>query len=174
MSSMKNVFSIVFSTLLLLIALGCSRYQVIPTHLANRINHDVSYEQIKVSPDKYRGQLIVWGGEVLKATRDTDRIVLDILQLSLGNDLTPVDSRTSSQRRFLGYVNKGEISDLALLQEGTRLTVIGEVKGTQETTGNQAANEYPRSLSDINLHRLACKLRLVYQRRHIVMSEEAA
>jgi outer membrane lipoprotein len=144
MSSIKNVFSIVFSTLLLLITLGCSRHQVIPTHLENHINRDVSYEQIKASPDKYRGQLIVWGGEVLKVTRDTDRIVVEILRLPLNNDLTPAESRTSSQGRFLGYVNKGEIIDQALLQEGTTLTVIGEVKGMQETTGNQAANEYPR------------------------------
>lgn len=144
MSSIKNVLPIAFSTLLLLITLGCSRYQVIPPHLANHINRDVSYEQIKASPDKYRGQLIVWGGEVLKATRDRDRIMVEILQLPLNNDLTPVDSGTSSQRRFLGYANKGEIINPALLQEGTRLTVIGEVKGMQETTVNQGTNEYPK------------------------------
>ena len=62
MSSIKNVFSMVFSTLLLLSAIGCSRYQVISTHLANHITREASYEQIKTSPDKYHGQLIVLGG----------------------------------------------------------------------------------------------------------------
>lgn len=144
MSSRTNVFPIMFSTLLLLMALGCSRYHVIPTHLANHINRDASYEQIKASPGKYRGQLIVWGGEVLKATRDRDRIVVEILQLPLNNDLTPVDSGTTSQRRFLGYANKNEIINPALLQEGTRLTVIGEVKGMPEAPVNQGTNEYPK------------------------------
>lgn len=144
MRSIKiNVFPIVFSILLLQIAAGCSRYQVIPTHLANNINREASYQQIKASPDQYRGQLIVWGGEVLKATRETNRIVVEILQLPLNNDLTPVDSRTSSQGRFLAYDNKGEIIDPAILEKGTRVTVIGELKGVEKTTVDQVTDEYP-------------------------------
>lgn len=144
MRSIKiNVFPIVFSTLLLLIAAGCSRYEVIPTHLANNINREASYEQIKASPDKYYGQLIVWGGEVLKATRDTNRTVVEILQLPLNNDLTPLDSRTASQGHFLAYDNRGEIIDPAILQKGTRVTVVGEVKGVEKTTVDQTTDEYP-------------------------------
>jgi len=137
------MFPILFSTLLLVGVGGCSRYQVIPTHLANHINREASYEQIKASPNQYRGQLVVWGGEVLKATRDANRTVIEILQLPLHNDLTPVDARTSSRGRFLAYDNKGEIIDPAILQEGTRLTVIGEVKGVENTLVGQATTEYP-------------------------------
>lgn len=138
-----NILPAVTSALVLLVGIACARYEVIPAHLAHHINRDITYEQIKGSPDQYRGQWIVWGGEVLKATRDPDRTVVEILQLPLNSDLTPVDSRTSSQGRFLAYDNKGEIIDPAILLEGTRLTLIGEVKGVEKTTVDQATAEYP-------------------------------
>lgn len=138
-----NVIPVVFCALVLLAEIGCSRYQVIPVHLANHVNREASFEQIKASPNQYRGQVVVWGGEVLKATRDANRTVIEILQLPLNNDLTPVEARTSSRGRFLAYDNKGEIIDPAILQEGTRLTVIGEVKGVENTMVDQSAAEYP-------------------------------
>lgn len=69
--------------------------------------------------------------------------MVEIIQLPLNKDLTPVDSRTSSQGRFLAYDNRGEINDPAILQEGTWLTVIGEMKGMEKTTVDQTTNEYP-------------------------------
>ena len=114
-SVQMTMFPILFSTMLLVGVGGCSRYQVIPTHLANHVNREASYEQIKASPNQYRGQLVVWGGEVLKATREANRTVVEILQLPLNNDFTPVDARTSSRGRFLAYDNKGEIIDPAIL-----------------------------------------------------------
>lgn len=47
--------------LLLVFVSGCNRYQVIPDHLAGQVKKELSYEQVKDSPDAYRGKLVVWG-----------------------------------------------------------------------------------------------------------------
>lgn len=122
---------------------GCNRYQVIPDQLAGQVNTTLTYEQVKMAPDATRGQIVVWGGVVLHALRDTGKTTVEILELPLNKDHIPLDNRASSQGRFLAVDSKGEIIDPAIFKDGSRVTVIGKLLGFRTETRNHATYDYP-------------------------------
>lgn len=83
------------------------------------------------------------GGEVLGAARDIDHTKVEVLQLPLNKDHIPLDNRASSRGRFLAVDSHGEIIDPAILKEGSRVTVIGEITGLRTETLEKAAYDYP-------------------------------
>lgn len=129
--------------LLSIVVSGCNRYQVIPEQWANRINTQLTYEQVKAAPDATRGQIVVWGGEVLNAVRDNERTTIEVLELPLNKDHIPLESRASSRGRFLVLDSRGEIIDPAIFKEGSKITVIGEVLGIRTETLDKAAYDFP-------------------------------
>ena len=129
--------------LLSIVVSGCNRYQVIPEQWANRINKQLTYEQVKAAPDATRGQIVVWGGEVLNAVRDNERTTIEVLELPLNKDHIPLESRASSRGRFLVLDSRGEIIDPAIFKEGSKITVIGEVLGIRTETLDKAAYDFP-------------------------------
>lgn len=122
---------------------GCNRYHVIPDHLVSQVNKALTYEQVKAAPAVTRGQIVVWGGEVLNAVRETERTVVEVLELPLNKDLIPLDNRASSRGRFFAMDSRGEIIDPAIFKEGSRITVIGEIVGLKTDTLDKAAYDYP-------------------------------
>ncbi len=122
---------------------GCSRYQVIPDHLAKHVNAQLSYEQVKSSPEGYRGQIVVWGGEVLHAVRDRGETTVEVLEIPLGKDHFPLEGRASSRGRFFAVDSRGELIDPAIFKEGARITVIGEILGVRMETTHKAGYDYP-------------------------------
>ena len=129
--------------LLSIILSGCNRYQVIPNHLDAQVNKQLTYEQVKASPVVARGQIVVWGGEVLNAMRDPEKTTIEVLEIPLNKDHIPLDNRASSRGRFLAIDSRGEIIDPAIFKEGSRVTVIGEILELRTETLEQAAYDYP-------------------------------
>lgn len=122
---------------------GCHRYQVIPDALKSRVNRQLTFEELKQDPSRYQGQMVVVGGEVLRAARLPDRTRIEVLQTPLSSDLVPALNRASSQGRFIAFDQKGEILDPAILQEGTRVTIIGEVQAPISEPLEQSEYLYP-------------------------------
>ncbi len=138
--------SIGTSLLVLLLAAGaggCSRYDVIPDALEKQVDRTVSFMQVKSDPDGYKGTMVVWGGEVLKAERRQDRTEIELLQLPLNGDLIPAEDRPSSEGRFIAVDRHGEIIDPAILKEGTRVTVVGELQGSAKDMIGESQYQYP-------------------------------
>jgi outer membrane lipoprotein len=111
--------------------------------LKGTVNRAVKYEQVKSSPSSYQGQVIILGGEVLSATRLEDKTRIEVLQLPLMDDLTPVIERTESKGRFVAFDTGTEIVDPAILKEGTPVTIIGEVKSPTEGHVGESQYEFP-------------------------------
>lgn len=138
--------SIIGTSLLLLMlagAGGCNRYDVIPDALEGQVDRDLSFTRVKSDPDRFTGRTVVWGGEVLKAERLRDRTEVELLQLPLNGDLIPAEDRPSSQGRFIAVDRQGEIIDPAILKEGTRVTVIGEIQGSMKEAIGESQYRYP-------------------------------
>jgi outer membrane lipoprotein len=125
------------------LASACNRYQVIPDHLKGQIDRTVTFEQIKSSPDRYNGNLVIWGGEVLSAKRLEDRTRIEVLQLPLTEDYTPTSEKPESKGRFLAFDTGKEIVDPAILTEGTPVTIIGEVRPPQMGSVGESSYQYP-------------------------------
>jgi outer membrane lipoprotein len=100
----------------------------------------IPFTQIKNSPDSFRGQSVVLGGEVLAAKRLKDATRIEVLQLPLSGQ-TPISDLTQSQGRFLAL--QREFLDPATIPHGTRITVTGEVTGTQTMPLDETDYTYP-------------------------------
>lgn len=120
-------------------AAGCNTYNVIPPELQPVVNKDLSYDDAKTQSTRHLGQLVVWGGEVVKTTRDPHETRIEVLQLPLNDDLVPAGEKVQSSGRFLAVDSHGKLIDPALLPVGTRITVIGQIRdpsAAQSETAN--------------------------------------
>jgi outer membrane lipoprotein len=101
----------------------------------------VTFVQVKAAPDSYRGQSVLFGGEVLNAKRLKDGTRIEILQLPLDHSGRPANDRTQSQGRFIAMHR--DFLDPATVPPGTRLTVSGEVAGAMTLPLDETEYTYP-------------------------------
>lgn len=125
----------------LLLLWGCTPEPVISPSLQRDLDPSVTFTQLKQAPDQYVGRLILLGGEVLSARRLEEGTRVEILQLPLGDDQEPRLDRTKSEGRFLAF--KKEFLDPAALPASTRVTIAGEVTGSQTLPLDEIEYTYP-------------------------------
>ncbi|MGH7232288.1 MAG: Slp family lipoprotein [Nitrospiraceae bacterium] len=136
--------STVICCLLPLLLDGCasrSYYDVVPPALESQVEHNLTFSQIKESPESYQGRLVVLGGEVLSAKRLKEGTRIEVLQLPLNGSQDPVYNRTASQGRFMAV--QKEFLDPAKLPPGTRVTITGEVTGSATQPLDESQYTYP-------------------------------
>ena len=85
---------------LLAVAAGCAT-SVIPESLEPQVDKAVTFSQVLEAPDSYRGKVVVWAGEVLKAKAMKGGTQLEVLQLPLDDEQGPVTDRMESKGRSL-------------------------------------------------------------------------
>jgi outer membrane lipoprotein len=124
---------------ILLVALGCASTE--GTGDASGASSTIAFQQVKAAPDSFRGQSVVFGGEVLAARRMKDGTRIEILQLPLDRSGYPGNELTQSQGRFVAI--QREFLDPATIPYGTRVTVSGEVTGTITLPLDETEYTYP-------------------------------
>jgi outer membrane lipoprotein len=100
-----------------------------------------SFQQVKAAPDSYRGQTVVFGGEVLSARRLKEATRIEILQLPLDRSGHLGTDRTQSQGRFIAMHR--EFLDPATIPPGTPVVVTGEVTGSMTLPLDETEYTYP-------------------------------
>ena len=130
-----------FAIALLMILAGCASSSVIPQALESEIDKGLTFDQVRETPDSYRGKVVVWAGEILKANALQGGTQLEVLQLPLDRDEGPVTDRMESKGRFLAW--QKEFLDPATITEGTRVTIVGEVMGASTGKMDEADYRYP-------------------------------
>lgn len=129
---------------------GCaSNPEVVPDPLKSQIDTQVTFQEILQQPETFQGKLVVVGGEVLHAKRSTEATQLEILQLPLDDSNRPSKIKTESQGRFLAF--EQAFLDPATFPPGTRVTVVGEVTGSQTAHLDEMTYQYP-TLAIKHLH----------------------
>jgi outer membrane lipoprotein len=99
------------------------------------------FEQIKSTPDSFKGQPMVLGGQVLSAKRLKDGTRIEVLQLPLNNSQQPAPDLMKSQGRFVAI--QREFLDPATLPQGTFVTITGEVTGSMTLPLDETEYTYP-------------------------------
>jgi outer membrane lipoprotein len=97
--------------------------------------------QVKARPEFFKGQSVVFGGEVLTARRLKDGTRIEILQLPLDRSSRPGTNLTQSQGRFMAIHR--DFLDPATLPYGTSITVTGEVTGSITMPLDESDYTYP-------------------------------
>ncbi|MGQ0694511.1 MAG: Slp family lipoprotein [Nitrospiraceae bacterium] len=120
---------------------GCSSQRIVPESLEPLIDRTVTFREVLASPESYRGRLLVLGGEVLKAKRLQEGTRIELLQLPLEDGEEPTLDRQQSQGRFLAL--RQEFLDPAMVVEGTRVTIVGEVSGAKTDHLDDVEYRYP-------------------------------
>ena len=134
---------------LLAVAAGCAT-SVIPESLEPQVDKAVTFSQVLEAPDSYRGKVVVWAGEVLKAKAMKGGTQLEVLQLPLDDEQGPVTDRMESKGRFLAL--QKEFLDPATMTDGTRVTIVGEITGAAVEKIDEADYRFP-TLDVKHLHR---------------------
>ncbi len=101
----------------------------------------IPFLRIKSAPDSYRGQSVVFGGEVLNARRLKDGTRIEVLQLPLDRSRHLGLDRTQSQGWFM--VLQRDFLDPATVPPGTRVLVTGEVTGSMTSPLDETEYTYP-------------------------------
>jgi outer membrane lipoprotein len=136
----SGALSLAAVALLLLPACVTSR-PVIPEDLAAQVDWSIPFEYVLKNPAFYQGKLVAFGGEVLSARRLEQETRVEILQLPLDGSREPQTARTLSAGRFLVY--QKEFLDPATLPRGTRVTVVGTVRGPETAPLDDAPYTFP-------------------------------
>jgi outer membrane lipoprotein len=101
----------------------------------------ISYAQVKSTPESYSGQSVTFGGKVLKARRLKEGTRIEILQLPLTTSQQPTMDLSRSEGRFVAL--QKEFLDPATVPPGTFLTVTGEMVGTIVLPLDEIEYTYP-------------------------------
>ena len=136
-----KLLSVGLNALLLWTGCASSYKATLPPDLANNIAPTLTFIQIKESPDTYRGQLVILGGQIPTAKRLQHSTELTILQLPLINEKEPTTELTHSQGRFIAH--QEEFLDPATVPAGTRVTLVGELSGSLNKSLDEIQYAYP-------------------------------
>ncbi len=123
---------------------GCKTYEVVPKDLEPQLANGLTYEMVRDAPSGHQGKLVAWGGEVLAGKRTTEGTRLEILHLPLTDDLYPTEERARSKGRFVVYDTEGTITDPAVVEPGTAVTIIGRIAPLEHEDLQGVEYHYPR------------------------------
>ncbi len=136
--------ALVIAGLAILGATGCKSYDVVPNDLEPHLATGLTYEMVRDAPTGHQGKLVAWGGEVLAGKRTREGTRLEILHLPLTDDLYPTEERARSKGRFVVYDTEGTITDPAVVEPGTAVTIIGRIGPLQTEELQGVKYQYPR------------------------------
>jgi len=116
--------------------------KVIPAHLQEQVDESVTFSQLRATPENYIGRTVMFSGISMKAQRVKDHTEIEVLQLPTNQGMTPSDRKSESEGRFIA-TKSGEFLDPAIIEKGSPLTVVGDVKGTTTKALDEGQYVYP-------------------------------
>ena len=114
---------------------------VVPDDLRSQIDSSASFRDIQASPYQFQGRTVLLGGEILAAKRTKEGTEFEVLQLPVTADDPPAERLSESQGRFLAIDRRAV--DPASFPPGTRITLVGEVRGNEERRLDESSYDYP-------------------------------
>lgn len=114
---------------------------VISSEVRAKAQKDLSFPAVLAHPDAYRGETVIWGGQVIDTLNEPGATFIKILQIPLDFTGMPEDEE-QSQGRFLAEV-KG-YADPEVYRKGRRVTLAGEVIGQKVEPLGEIEYAYPR------------------------------
>jgi outer membrane lipoprotein len=135
---MVRKFKLIF-LLLILLPFACA--SVITEEIRDKANDSISFSQVLQKPDAYKGQMVVWGGEVIKSEAQKDgSMLIEVFQRPLGIRDSP-DVYSESEGRFI--IKAKKFLDPYAYRTGRKITVAGVIEGEEERPLGQMSYRYP-------------------------------
>lgn len=114
--------------------------KVIPEDLERKVEKEISFQEVKKSPDSFKGKRILVGGEIIEVRNLKDKTEIEILQKPLGRDRAPLNVDESNGRFVLIHPS---FLDPSVFRSGRRLTAVGLVEGSRAEQVGEAEMVQP-------------------------------
>ncbi len=118
---------------------GCAS-RVVPPEMKGQVNRRLSFEELLQNPNRYRGELVVYGGVIISSKNRAEGTELEIMQKPLDWSDEP-EYVDVSYGRFLalypGYL------ETTVYAKDRRVTVVGEVTGQERRPVGEMRYAYP-------------------------------
>jgi len=121
-----------------LILAGCATG--ISSQSRSMVTHTGPFSSVQMEPEKYKNETVMWGGRVIGINAGNDLTEIAVLQLELTAQGYPRDN-DSSGGRFL--VRSFRFMDPAIYPEGTLITLVGKVEGSETRLIGEMSYLYP-------------------------------
>lgn len=138
---MRRVSHYTYWVLVFALGSGCASQRVVPDELEPLVDRTVTFRAVIEAPEAYEGRILIFGGEVLKAKRLKDGTQIELLQLPLDKNETPILNRQRSDGRF--FAIQQEFLDPAIIVVGTRMTIVGELSKAKIEHLDDVEYRYP-------------------------------
>ena len=116
--------------------------KILPDQLQQQVDESVSFTELKANPSGYQGKTVMLSGIVLKSKRAKDRTEVEVMQIPTGSSAAPTKDRARSEGRFLA-IKSGEFLDPAVVDAGTPVTIVGEVREPIQRSLDEGEYTYP-------------------------------
>ncbi len=108
--------------------------------LQEKINSKLTLTQVKNNPGPYRGEMVLWGGKIIKTVPKEEETTIEVLNLPLDTKQRPQDT-DNSEGRFL-VLNSGFL-DPYIYRQGRDITVVGKILELQKQVIGEKQYSYP-------------------------------
>ena len=116
--------------------------KMLPDELQRQVDESVSFTDLKTNPSAHQGKTVMLSGIVVRSKRVKDGTEIEVLQIPTGSGAAPAKDRARSEGRFLAK-KSGEFLDPAVVDAGTPLTVVGEVRESVTRPLDDGEYTYP-------------------------------
>jgi outer membrane lipoprotein len=134
---MRRLSSLLIAVLLTLYLTGCT---VISRQRMAEALTDVTFAQLHEQPDRYRGQVVILGGQVIEVRNQADQTLMVILQSPLGSGQEPQPPERSQGRFILRHDG---FLDPEIYAKGRAITTAGRVVGRIREPIGEVPYDYP-------------------------------
>jgi outer membrane lipoprotein len=121
-----------------LILTGCATG--ISQQARSQVTYTGPFNSVQPQPESYIGETVMWGGRIIETLNRNKYTEMVVLQQELNNQGYPMES-DQSQGRFL--VRSTQFIDPAIYPEGTLITVVGSVEGSETRLIGEMPYLYP-------------------------------
>ena len=100
----------------------------------------ISFQALSKDPEKYRGKLVLLGGQIMAAKIEQGQTWVEVLQHPLNWRQNPEDPDVSYGRFLIHFK---DFRDPAIYLQGRKITVLGEVQGKRVLPLREIEYTYP-------------------------------
>jgi outer membrane lipoprotein len=130
--------TIAIAAILSLVLSGCT--SALSNQVMQQVDKKISFQDLQKQPERYRGAVVVFGGQILETVVREGETRVQVLQLPLGAQQRP-DNAAASQGRFVVIYKR--FADPLVYEKGCKITVAGDVEGGQVIMVNDRPYNVP-------------------------------
>ena len=136
MASRKTLY--LFGIVCILLAAACTKG--ISQQARSQVTYSGDFSQLQEKPGDHLGKVVLLGGKIIETRVNPESSEITVLQLPLGGGNRP---RLGDQSKGRFLVRAKQLLDPAVYTEGTALTVVGKLIGSETRKVGEFEYVYP-------------------------------